>query len=292
MKYWYNMAGDLQGKRPYGVSTIIYGPGLRNEDRSIDPIKFYMNAWKQNIFFVLVEPRELGNIGASARAIKNMGFRNLCLVKPPPEMAEEGRWFGRNAHDVLDSAEIHKAVEEAIRDKAVVVGTTRREGKRRGVIMPVEQGTARIRDLAANNKVAILFGREAEGLYNDEVDQCGFLLKIQSSKIQPSLNLSHAVLIVAYELSKYGQKIDATSGRARKKKYDNSTLIEDLKAHGEIAPLYERISRVLELLEYIPRGDRNLMKNIIVTLKHFIGRAGITEKELNIIQFFLCFFIC
>ncbi len=150
--------------------------------------------------------------------------------------------------------------------------------------LPVEQRTARIRDVAANNKVAILFGREARGLYNDEVDQCGFLLKIQSSQIQPSLNLSQAVLIIAYELSKHGQKIDNTSGSAGKKKYDNSRLIEDLKAHGEIAPLYERISQVLELLEYIPRGDRNLMKNIMVNLKHFIGRAGITEKELNMIQ--------
>jgi len=242
-----------------------------------------MNAWKQNIFFVLVEPREPGNIGASARAIKNMGFRNLCLVKPPPEMSGEGRWFARNAHDVLDSAEVYDAVEEVIKDKAVIVGTTRREGKRRGVILPVEQGTARIRNVAANNKVAILFGREAEGLNNDEVDQCGFLLKIKSSRIQPSLNLSHAVLIIAYELSKHGREIDDTSGRSGKK-YDNSTLIEDLKAHEEITPLYERISRVLELLEYIPRGDRNLMKNIIVNLKHFIGRAGMTEKELNMIQ--------
>jgi TrmH family RNA methyltransferase len=238
-----------------------------------------MNVWKQNIFFVPVEPMEPGNIDASARAIKNMGFRNLCLVKPPPEMSQEGRWFARNAHDVLDSAEVHDAVEETIRDKAVVVGTTRRAGKRRGVILPVEQGTARIRDVAANNKVAILFGREAQGLNNDEVDQCGFLLKIQ-----PSLNLSHAVMIVAYELSKHTQEIDNTFGRARKKKYDNSTLIENLKAHEEIASLYESISRMLELLEYIPRGNRNLMKNIIVNLKHFIGRAGITEKELNMIQ--------
>jgi len=243
-----------------------------------------MNAWKQNIFFVLVEPREPGNIGASARAIKNMGFRNLCLVKPPPEMSEEGRWFARNAHDVLDSAEVHKSVEEAIRDKALVVGTTKRVGKRRGVILPVEQGTARIRDVAANNKVAILFGREAQGLNNDEVDQCGFLLKIRSSSIQPSLNLSHAVLIIAYELSKHGQDIGDISGRVRKKKFDNSSLIEDLTTHEEITPLYERISRVLELLEYIPRGDRNLMKNIIVNLKHFIGRAGLTEKELNMLQ--------
>ena len=243
-----------------------------------------MNEWKRNIFFVLVEPREPGNIGASARAIKNMGFRNLCLVKPPPEMSEEGRWFARNAHDVLDSAKIYSTVEEAIRDKAVVVGTTRREGRRRGAILPVEQGTSRIHDVAANNKVAILFGRESLGLKNDEVDQCGFLLKIRSSSIQPSLNLSHAVLIVAYELSKHSQDMRRTSWRVNKKKFDNSTLIEDLKTYEEITPLYERISRVLEILEYIPRGDRNLMKNIIVNIRHFIGRAGMTEKELNMIQ--------
>ena len=75
-----------------------------------------------------------------------------------------------------------------------------------------------------------------------------------------------------------------TSGRVNKKKFDNSTLIEDLKTYEEITPLYERISRVLEILEYIPRGDRNLMKNIIVNIRHFIGRAGMTEKELNMIQ--------
>src|SRR5512143_2572582 len=120
-----------------------------------------MDDWKKNVYFVLVEPREPGNIGASARAIKNMGFRNLCLVKPPPEMSEEGRWFARNAHDVLDSAEVYGSVEEAIKGKALVVGTTRRMGKRRGVILPVETGVIRVRDMAVNNKVAVLFGREA-----------------------------------------------------------------------------------------------------------------------------------
>jgi TrmH family RNA methyltransferase len=242
-----------------------------------------MDDWKQNVYFVLVEPGEPGNIGASARAIKNMGFRNLCLVKPPAEMSEEGRWFARNAHDVLDSAEVHASVEEAICDKAVVVGTTRRTGKKRGAILPVEKGTARIRNVAENNKVAILFGRETRGLYNDEVDECGFMIKIPSSELQPSLNLSQAVLIIAYELSKYWEAVKELPG-SRPKKYDNSELVKGLKFHGELAALYERIARVLELLEYIPRGDRNLMENIIVSLKHFIGRAGITEKELNMIQ--------
>src|SRR3989304_4423202 len=111
-----------------------------------------MDDWKQNIYFVLVEPKEPGNIGASARAIKNMGFINLCLVKPPPEMSEEGRWFARNAHDVLDSAEVHDVVEEAIRDKAVVVGTTRREGKRGGGGLPVDPGAAGVRGGAATQQ--------------------------------------------------------------------------------------------------------------------------------------------
>jgi TrmH family RNA methyltransferase len=243
-----------------------------------------MNSWKQNVYFVLVEPGEPGNIGASARAIKNMGFTNLCLVNPSAAMPEEERWLARNAHDVLDSAKVNASVHEAIRDKAVVVGTTRRIGKRRGIILPVEKGTARIREVAAHNKVAILFGREARGLYNDEVDECGFMIRIPSSEIQPSLNLSQAVLIIAYELSKYWEIGKALSGSGKKKKYDNSAIVAGLKAHGEIAALYERIARVLELLEYIPRGDRNLIKNIIVNMKHFIGRAGITEKEMNMLQ--------
>jgi len=242
-----------------------------------------MNSWKQNVYFVLVEPGEPGNIGASARAIKNMGFRNLCLVKPPAAMSEEGRWFARNAHDVLDSAEVFASVKEAIRDKAVVVGTTRRTGKRRGAILPVEKGTAKVRELAENNKVAVLFGRETRGLHNDEVDECGFMIRIPSSEIQPSLNLSQAVLIIAYELSKYWEAPKELPGSRLKKKYDNSALVEGLKAHGEIAALYERLARVLELLEYVPRGDRNLIKNISVNMKHFIGRAGITEKEMNML---------
>lgn len=245
--------------------------------------KHIMDDWKENIYFVLVGPKEPGNIGASARAIKNMGFRKLCLVKPPPEMSEEGRWFARNSHDVLDAAEVFDSVGEAIRDKAVVVGTTRRKGKRRGVIMPVEKGVVRIRDIAINNKVAILFGREARGLFNEEVEECGFMLTIPSSKIQPSLNLAQAVLLTAYELSKHGQGLEGVRAGGRKK-LDNTTLKQDLMTHGDVDSLYERISSVLELLDYIPRGDRNLREKIISNLKHFIGRSGLTEWELNMLH--------
>ena len=246
--------------------------------------------WKDNVSFVLVEPKEPGNIGASARAIKNMGFRNLRLVTPPPRMTEEGRWFARNAHDVLDSAKIYDSFEESIRDTSIVVGTTRRTGKRRGVIFPVEEGARRIFDVACGGKkVAILFGREARGLFNEEVEECGFMLTIPSSKIQPSLNLAQAVLITAYELSK-GEFKAAGGGRqcegdARPHPLHPSPYpsSEALATHEEIRRLYKKISRALELLEYIPKGDRNIQKKILTNLKHFIGRAGLTEWELKML---------
>ena len=110
------------------------------------------------------------------------------------------------------------------------------------------------------------------------------MLTIPSSTIQPSLNLAQAVLIIAYELSKHEQGFEDICGAAGKKRYENSVLKEGLKAHGEVDILYARISGVLELLEYIPRGDRNLSGKIIANLKHFIGRAGLTEWELNMLH--------
>jgi TrmH family RNA methyltransferase len=243
-----------------------------------------MKEWRDNIYFVLVEPREAGNVGASARAIKNMGFRNLCLVNPPPEMTDEGRWFARNAHDVLDSAAVYGSVAEAIRDKSIVVGTTRRRGKRRGLLMPADAGAAKLYKMAARNKVAILFGREARGLFNEEVEECGFMLAIPSSRLQPSLNLSHAVMIIAYELylAEYCRSGEA-DGQGPYVVSPESTPPRILTGHGEMQGLYERISGALEMLDYIPRGDRNIKKKIITNLKHFIGRAGLTEWELKML---------
>jgi len=243
-----------------------------------------MREWQDNIYFVLVEPKEPGNIGASARAMKNMGFRNLCLVNPPPEMTDEGKWFARNAHDVLDSAVMYRSVAEAIKDKPIVVGTTRRRGKRRGLIMPAHEGASKLYTMAADNKIAILFGREARGLFNEEVEECGFMLTIPSSRMQPSLNLSHAVLIIVYELflAEHNSS-EATGGEGPCVVSPGSGTTPALLGHGEIAAVYEKISEALELLEYIPRGDRNIKERIMGNLKHFIGRAGLTDWELKML---------
>src|SRR5208337_820441 len=102
-----------------------------------------MPSWKDNISFVLVEPRESANIGASARAVKNMGFRTLCLVKSP-EINDEARWLAHNSLDVLEAAKRYDSLTDAIDDQSFVVAVARRTGKRRGMVLPLEQGAQKV----------------------------------------------------------------------------------------------------------------------------------------------------
>jgi tRNA C32,U32 (ribose-2'-O)-methylase TrmJ len=83
--------------------------------------------WKDNVSIVLVEPTESGNIGATTRAMKNMGFGRLEVVNPP-EITEQATWFAHNSMDVLRNTISHSTLEEAIGDKALVIGVSRRKG--------------------------------------------------------------------------------------------------------------------------------------------------------------------
>lgn len=226
--------------------------------------------WKKNIFFILVEPKESGNIGSSARAMKNMGFTNLVLINPP-ELKEEAKWMAWRSEDILEKAEIYQSLDNAINDKALVVGTTRRRGSKRGAIVDVKDGVKRIYDIAQNNKVAILFGREDKGLFNEEVEKCGYLLTIPTSSLQPSLNLSQAVLIVAYELRRLENLRDY---HMEKQFYVNQE---------ELNKLYERLSVILKKTGYIPE-NKDIEESIINNFKHFLGRTGLTFWELKMIH--------
>ena len=224
-----------------------------------------MNDWKDNVFFVLVEPKEAGNIGASARAMKNMGFKNLEVVTRRNFLTDESRRMACNAADVLESAVVHASFKGAIRGKNIIIGTTRRTGKRRGLILPLKEGIKKAVSASKKNKIAIVFGREDKGLNNREVEECGFLITIPANSLSASLNLSQSVLLVAYELSQKTYKAE----------------FPELARQKEIDSLYRRIRSTLRLLEYIPRGSNDLEMKIMRNLKRLIGRAWLTEWELK-----------
>jgi TrmH family RNA methyltransferase len=228
----------------------------------------FMKSWKDNVSLILVEPEEPGNIGAAARALKNMGFGRLELVNPPELLSGEARSMACGAGDVLKKAQIYPCFGHAVKEKSLVVGTTRRRGGQRGLIIPLEEGVKRIMAVARQNRVGILFGREKNGLTNREVEECGFLMIIPSDPSSPSLNLAQSVMLVAYEL---GRK-------------DYGTAFPRLVKKRDLDDLYKHIQATLRLLQYTPRGSRDMEKKIITNLKHLLGRAGLTEWELKMIH--------
>lgn len=227
-------------------------------------------SWKQNVYFVLVEPKESGNIGSSARAIKNMGFTKLTLINPPV-LSDEAYWMAWASKDVLQKAEIYSNLDEALKDKVLVVGTTRRRGSKRGVIVDVRQGVKRIYEVSQQNKVAILFGREDKGLFNEEVEKCGYLMTIPTSELQPSLNLSQAVMIVAYELMRCE---DLKDYHMERQFYIDQT---------ELNRFYNRLHNVLKKIGYIP-DNSDIERRIINNFKHLFGRTGLTFWELKLLH--------
>ena len=154
-----------------------------------------------NIHVVLVGTLYSGNVGSVCRAMANMGLRHLTLAAPRIlDGWEEGRRLAVHATDILDARREVATFSEAIADCAAVIGTTARGGLYRATVQTPRVMAPEVLRLAAQAPVAIVFGREDQGLHNDEIARCTHLIRIPVDEHYQSLNLSQALLIVAYEL--------------------------------------------------------------------------------------------
>lgn len=155
----------------------------------------------ENIRIVLVGTLYSGNIGSVCRAMANMGLRHLTLVAPRIlDDWSDGKRMAVHATDILEARREVATLEEALADCAAVVGTTARGGLYRATVQTPRVMVPEILRIAAKAPVAIVFGREDQGLHNDEIAQCTHLIRIPVDENYQSLNLSQALLIVAYEL--------------------------------------------------------------------------------------------
>jgi tRNA (cytidine32/uridine32-2'-O)-methyltransferase len=153
-----------------------------------------------NVRIVLVNSQFPGNIGAAARAMKNMGLSQLYLVAPQEYPNEKAVWRAANALDVLDAAIVVETVDEALAGCGLVLGTSARE---RSIPWPLltarEAGATTVRE-ATTHPVAILFGREDRGLTNEELHRCHSHLHIPANPDYSVMNVATAVQVVAYEV--------------------------------------------------------------------------------------------
>jgi len=150
---------------------------------------------------ILVEPQLGENIGAAARAMANFGLARLRLVRPRQAWpSAKARMMATGAIRILDAAEVYDAVEGAIADCSFVVATTARaHDQAKPVIGAAEAAAAMAPRIAAGETVAVLFGRERNGLHNDEVALADRIVTLPVNPAFASLNLAQAVVIVAYE---------------------------------------------------------------------------------------------
>ncbi len=155
-----------------------------------------------NIHFVLVEPTLPENIGASARAIKTMGFRFLRLVNPCDYLADKAQMLAHGSVDILKSARVFSSCKEALQDMDFIIGTTTKKRLAKNDYYLCSE----LPDLIAKKSgtvknVAVMFGRESRGLNNTELRFCDNISYIPMKKAYPSLNLGQTVMLYAYSLS-------------------------------------------------------------------------------------------
>ena len=153
-----------------------------------------------NARVVLVHTSHPGNIGAVARAMKNMGLTQLYLVAPKHFPHERAVWRAASAADILDCAAVVDTLDEAIADCGMVVGTSARSRRIPWPLLNPRACAERVYPELSQHPVALVFGREDRGLTNEELQRCNLHVNIPTSAEYSSLNLAMAVQVITYEL--------------------------------------------------------------------------------------------
>lgn len=226
-----------------------------------------------NIRIVLVRPTHPGNVGATARAMKNMSLRSLYLIAPENFPSPQATDRAVGADDVLQGAVICPTLDEALKDCHLVIGTSARPRYIEWPGLEPEACARRLVDGAQHGPVALLFGQERTGLLNTELDRCHFLVTIPCDKEYPSLNLACAVQILVYEILR--AVLSGTTASATDAREGKPVSSEDMQRY------YLHLEEVLQQIGFLdPENPRLLMRR----LTRLFNRAGLDHNELNILR--------
>jgi tRNA/rRNA methyltransferase len=221
-----------------------------------------------NVSIVLVDTRTPANIGATARCMMNMGMSRLVLVNPPKYLNEESVKLAAGAGDILMQAVVTDSLADALVGQNLVFGTSRHPGRLRKNIRTPREAAEAIIPLLANNKIAIAFGNEINGLDRRELSLCHELISIPSSRSFPSLNLSHAVMIVAYEL--YCASAACIS---------QSTT--ELAPAAEVEDFYHHLQETLLMIGFL---EQDHSERIMFSLRQIFGRSRLDSRDVKILR--------
>ena len=213
---------------------------------------------------VLAGTKEPGNIGSVARAMKNMGLSRLYLVDPPDHTCGDARKMAHGSGEVLYGATVCESLEEALSGTVLSVGTTHRKREHLDVMYGPRHVAEKLVSLPRDKEAALVFGREENGLTNNELALCSLIANIPTAHRYPSLNLSQAVLIFGYELY-----------RAAAKPGEHPEL--DLPTFEEMESLYAHVDSALDKLgfpaDYMPKAFPR-------SIRRLFGRISMDRRDV------------
>jgi len=217
---------------------------------------------------VLVRPQGAANVGAAARAMKNMGLQDLVLVGPAPQREFWATAMAVHGRDVLHQARAFESLSDAVADCQVVVGTTCRGGPYRGAAENIETLAPSLVRHAQQGVVALVFGPEDHGLSNDDLRHFHRLATIPTAAQYPSLNLAQAVLLCCYELQ-----------RAFQRQHPSPTAAA-LAPAADVAFMFERLQVALLQIGFLHPDNPD---HIMLALRRLLGRTGLDPREVRIL---------
>lgn len=230
-----------------------------------------------NIRIVLVKPSHPGNIGAVARAMKNMGLHRLYLVSPADFPSFEASQRAASASDVLTGAVVVDSLQQALAGCALVAGTTARLRNVQWPQIDARAGGELLVTESEQHEVALVFGSERTGLLNDEMEQCQYLVNIPTSDEYSSLNLSQAVQVMSYEILMASRVGMAAVEAEPKPKYE----LDRLASMDQLNGLYAHILDAMKQFDFF--GTRN-HEQVMRRMRCLFGRARVTVRELQILR--------
>jgi TrmH family RNA methyltransferase len=226
-----------------------------------------------NIKIVLVETSHPGNIGAVARAMKNMAVDNLCLVNPKVFPSADATARASGADDILANAKVYSNLPEAIADCQLVLGASARCRSISWPELTPRECAEKVIIREPGNKVAIVFGRENSGLKNHELDLCHFLLRIPCNSEYSSLNIAAAVQVICYEL------FVAAGVQENSRVGDKGDI--PLASAEQMESFYGHLHQALVDIGFMhPDQSKSIMRR----LRRIYNRNQLDTKELDILR--------
>jgi tRNA/rRNA methyltransferase len=234
--------------------------------------------------WVMVRTSHPGNVGSAARAIKTMGFSNLHLVDPAYQyMAKkaEAISLSSGAFDVLEGAQNHESLVNAVGTSQLVFGLTTRDREFGPPAIPLNEAIALASHaLLADKPVAFVFGTERTGLDNDDLKHCTHRVWIDANPDYPSLNLAQAMMIVAYSMRQGLMNVLEIDSKTTYSEMSSSDDVE-LADQAAITAMLDHWQQGLEAIGYLdPQNPKKLMPR----LQSLFARTSLQKEEIDLLR--------